>query len=85
MFGIKDDKSLPQLCCPKCGSLNVGPGMPNVQKKTMPVFCEDCKELSDVNIKITGVSEDGKLQVQYVPTLIMTDFNKDRTQKYLVL
>ena len=73
--------NLPQLCCPKCGSLNVAPGMIKNQNK-MPVYCQDCGAIEDVNIKIEKVDENGKLKVTYMPTLIMTEFNKDRIKKF---
>ena len=73
-----------QLCCLKCGSLNVYPGMPNVNLKKMPVFCENCKEVSEVDIKIDGIIEDGKMKITVLPSLIIKDFNKNRTQKYRV-
>jgi len=72
----------PQLCCQKCGSLNVNPGMPDIQKKIMQVYCNDCKQVSEVNIKIEGVTDDGKLQVTYIPTLIGLDHDKDRIKKF---
>lgn len=72
----------PQLCCPKCGSLNVYPGMPDVNINKMPIFCENCKNTSEVNIKIDGVTDDGKLKITYIPSLIGIDHDKDRVKKF---
>lgn len=60
----------PQLFCPKCGSLNVSPSMPNNMNK-MPIFCHNCKQASEVNIKIDGIEENGKLKVTFLPDLII--------------
>jgi len=75
----------PDLCCPKCGSLNITVGMPDVQNKKMAVYCNDCWQDSIVDIKITGMTEDGKLKIEYIPSLIISQATNDRTQKYLVL
>jgi len=72
----------PQLCCQLCGSLNVNPNMPDIQKKTMQIYCNDCKQISEVNIKIEGMTNDGKLQVTYIPSLIGLDYDKDRIKKF---
>ena len=60
----------PLLFCPICGSLNVYPSMPNDMNK-MPIFCHNCKQTSEVNIKIDGIGENGKLKVTFLPDLII--------------
>lgn len=72
----------PQLCCQKCGSLDVNPGIPDAEKKTMLVYCNKCKNISEVNITIDGVSSDGTLQITYIPTLIGLDHDKDRIKRF---
>ena len=72
----------PSLCCQKCGSINVNPSMPNIENKTMLIYCNDCKQTSGVNIKIEGISDDGKLQITYLPTLLGFDHDKDRIKKF---
>lgn len=72
----------PQLCCIKCGSLDVNPGLPNVNIKKMPIFCNKCGASFDIDIKIEGIDDKGVLKVTHIPSLIMIDKNKDRTKTF---
>ena len=73
--------SLPQLCCPRCGSLDIIPDMPDFNTNKMLIFCPTCREVSEINVKIDGIGEDGKLKITAFPNLIMQEKNKDRTKK----
>lgn len=62
-------------CC-ICGSHDVMVTMPDVSDMEHPklnYLCRNCGEISSVDCKIDGVSEDGKLQVSIVqePKLII--------------
>lgn len=74
--------NVPHLCCEKCGSLNVNPGIPQTSTNKLTVYCNDCGAQFDIDIKIEGVSDDGVLQVTYMPSLILIDKDKDRIKKY---
>lgn len=71
-----------QLCCIKCGSLDVSPGLPIADIQKLPVFCNKCGANFIVDIKIDGIDDDGVLQVTYIPSLIMIEKNKDRIKNF---
>lgn len=55
-----------RLECKECGSREVFVTIPDATDMEHPklnYLCRNCGELNSVECKITGVSEDGKLQV----------------------
>ncbi len=69
--GLLEKAKTEQLCCKKCGSLNIivlHPETSDPEKGVvLPYVCKDCGYEGEANLKIIGIDKNGILQTELVP------------------
>ena len=69
--GLLQRAKTEQLCCKRCGSLNIivwQPDALDLEKGiVLPYTCKDCGYEGEANLKVIGLNDNGVLETELVP------------------